>query len=58
MTTAYRWSREGKLPVPMRNRALKALGCARRDTESQAVMQVSEAAASRAAPAGGVGVRS
>jgi predicted site-specific integrase-resolvase len=29
--TAYRWWREGILPVPARNRAEKALRCAERD---------------------------
>lgn len=39
VTTAYRWSREGVLPVPARNRALKAVGSARRDIGPQAVLK-------------------
>jgi hypothetical protein len=37
VTTAYRWYREGTLPVPVWNRALKPVGCARRDIGMQAV---------------------
>ena len=44
VTTAYRWYREGTLPVPARNRALKAVGCARRDIGPQAVPEAGSAA--------------
>ena len=39
-----------------RNRALKAIGCAQRDIEPQAVIPISRAAVGGAAPGGGAGV--
>ncbi len=49
VTTAYRWYREGMLPVPARNRALKAVRCAQRDIGPRAVL------AAGSAPCGGAG---
>ena len=43
VTAAYRWYREGALPVPARYRALKA-GCARRDIGPPAVLMAGSAA--------------
>jgi hypothetical protein len=43
VTTAYRCYREGTLPVPARNRALKA-GCTRRDSGLSAVLAAGSAA--------------
>ena len=39
VTTAYRWYREGTLPVPAWDRALNAVGCARRDLGLQLVLK-------------------
>ena len=49
VTTAYRWYRKGMLPVPARNRALKAVGCAQWDIGPRAVL------AAGGAPCGGAG---
>ena len=43
VTTAYRWYREGALPVPARNRALTA-GGPRRDSGLPAVLMAGSAA--------------